>query len=119
MWIFITIFILPILFHQGQTSLANDGQGLVSLYWPFDFFCNLKQVRNLIIISFFLSFFFSEKSFSLFSVVSFPNRECTTSSDTSDTIVNGVCQRDDECISNGGTPSGNCASGFGVCCFYK
>ena len=80
--------------------------------------CNLKQVRNLIIFLFFYHFF-SEKSFSLFSVVSFPNRECTTSSDTSDTIVNGVCQRDDECISNGGTPSGNCASGFGVCCFYK
>ena len=32
MWIFITTFILPILFHQGQTSLANDGQGLVSLF---------------------------------------------------------------------------------------
>ena len=117
MWIFITTFILPIIIHQGQTSLANDGQGLVSLFWPFNYlyFEASKKSHN---ISFFLSFF-SEKSFSLFSVVSFPNRECTTSSDTSDTIVNGVCQRDDECISNGGTPSGNCASGFGVCCFYK
>merc|ERR550519_611224 len=29
----------------------------------------------------------------------------------------GICVTGDECTSSGGTASGNCASGFGVCCF--
>lgn len=55
------------------------------------------------------------KSFSLFSVVSFKNEECTT---TMDPAMNGLCVSSDECGENGGTASGNCASGFGVCCFH-
>ena len=99
-----------------KTSYSNDLT--ISLIIKKLIFAKIRPGKSSVPL---LNFFyrFSEKSFSLFSVVSFPNRECTTSSDTSDTIVNGVCQRDDECTSNGGTPSGNCASGFGVCCFYK
>jgi hypothetical protein len=58
----------------------------------------------------------SQKGFSLFSVVTFPNEECTT---TMSTAMNGVCQTIEECSSNSGAASGNCASGFGVCCFYS
>merc|ERR1712156_1327002 len=54
------------------------------------------------------------KSFSLFSVVSFPNDECTT---TMDPTMQGICKTTEECTEDGGTASGNCASGFGVCCF--
>jgi hypothetical protein len=57
----------------------------------------------------------SEKSFSLFSVVTFPNNECTT---TGNTPMTGVCQTTEECSNNKGAASGNCASGFGVCCMY-
>jgi hypothetical protein len=57
-----------------------------------------------------------KKSFSLFSVVTFPNSECTTAMDAA---MQGVCQTGEECRDKGGTWSGNCASGFGVCCFYK
>jgi len=55
------------------------------------------------------------KAFSLFSVVTFKNEECTTTMTSS---MKGVCQTTEECTSSGGTASGNCASGFGVCCFH-
>lgn len=54
------------------------------------------------------------KAFSLFSVVTFPNDECTT---TMDPTMRGLCITAEECTDQGGTASGNCASGFGVCCF--
>jgi len=54
------------------------------------------------------------KSFSLFSVVSFPNDECQT---IMDPAMTGICITNDECDQRSGTASGNCASGFGVCCF--
>ncbi len=54
--------------------------------------------------------------FSLFSVVTFPNNECTT---TGTNPMTGVCQTTEECSDNSGTASGNCASGFGVCCMYS
>lgn len=54
------------------------------------------------------------KAFSLFSVVTFPNDECTT---TMDPTMRGLCITAEECGDKGGTASGNCASGFGVCCF--
>merc|ERR1712223_2140988 len=57
----------------------------------------------------------SGRAFSLFSVVTFSNDECTTTSPTTPT---GICQTSTECSDNGGTSSGNCASGFGVCCLY-
>jgi len=53
------------------------------------------------------------RAFSLFSVVTFPNNECTT---TSTTKSQGVCKTAEECTADGGVASGNCASGFGVCC---
>jgi hypothetical protein len=54
------------------------------------------------------------KAFSLFSVVTFPNNECTT---VMDPTMRGLCITAEECTDQGGTASGNCASGFGVCCF--
>jgi len=56
------------------------------------------------------------KAFSLFSVVQFPNEECT-SSDSSTTV--GTCITTSECTSRGGTSGGNCAAGFGVCCIIS
>merc|ERR1712038_597720 len=56
------------------------------------------------------------KAFSLFSVVTFKNEECTT---TMDPAMNGICVSSTDCSDSGGTASGNCASGFGVCCFHK
>merc|ERR1739848_337310 len=54
------------------------------------------------------------KAFSLFSVVTFPNEECRTMM-TGEMF--GQCVTSEECTTSGGSPSGNCASGFGVCCF--
>jgi len=84
----------------------------------------MRKLKSLIIFATCIHLSFSELSekegkFSLFSVVKFPNSECTTVDSDSSTTLNGVCTRKDECESNSGTPSGNCASGFGVCCFYK
>merc|ERR1712025_327645 len=57
-----------------------------------------------------------KKAFSLFSVVTFPNKECTSQMTPP---MNGICVTADECQNSGdvvATKSGNCASGFGVCC---
>merc|ERR1712117_613559 len=59
------------------------------------------------------------KAFSLFSVVTFPNVECTT---TITPAMKGTCVTQEECQNTGNTvatASGNCASGFGVCCFRR
>ena len=53
-----------------------------------------------------------EEQFSLFSVVQFPNEECTSGN----TNTNGTCFTTSECGSRGGAASGSCAAGFGVCC---
>merc|ERR1712241_803702 len=53
------------------------------------------------------------KQLSLFSVVQFPNDECTSSSDST---TMGTCLTSSECTSRSGTASGSCAAGFGVCC---
>lgn len=58
------------------------------------------------------------KVFSLFSVVTFPNDQCTAKSSTTSATVYGTCLSNTECSNNGGTVDGNCASGFGVCCTY-
>jgi len=53
------------------------------------------------------------KAFSLFSVVSFPNDECASAM----AGMIGLCVTAEECEDRaGGSASGNCASGFGVCC---
>ena len=57
-------------------------------------------------------FFFYIEQFSLFSVVQFPNDECTSS--TASTL--GTCYTSSECGSRSGSASGSCAAGFGVCC---
>lgn len=57
------------------------------------------------------------KHFSLFSVVTFQNAECTAT-DTSLTDIHGTCYTTTECNDKGGSKSGNCASGFGVCCLF-
>merc|ERR1719310_2241632 len=53
------------------------------------------------------------KAFSLFSIVQFPNQQCTGASSSS---TFGICYTSSECTSKGGTADGNCAAGFGVCC---
>ncbi|XP_059350383.1 uncharacterized protein LOC130698532 isoform X1 [Daphnia carinata] len=52
-----------------------------------------------------------EKFLSLFSIVRFPNTLCVASNS-----YNGTCLTTAECSAKGGTASGTCASGFGVCC---
>jgi len=54
--------------------------------------------------------------FSLFSIVQFPNSACSS---TSNSFSNGTCYTSGECSSRGGSASGNCASGFGVCCVFS
>jgi len=54
------------------------------------------------------------KGFSLFSVVNFPNLACTTAMSNE---MRGICVTAEECNGRSGTASGNCAAGFGVCCF--
>merc|ERR1711992_448606 len=60
-----------------------------------------------------------KKAFSLFSVVTFPNAECTT--DTTPAMT-GICVTAEECSNDGDViaqAQGNCASGFGVCCMRR
>lgn len=61
-----------------------------------------------------------KKMFSIFSVINFPNSQCTTfSSANTKNIMFGTCQSSSTCISLGGVTDGNCASGFGVCCMIS
>jgi len=53
------------------------------------------------------------RQFSLFSIVTFKNDQCTTAAG-----LKGVCLTASECASQG-SASGNCAASFGVCCFIK
>ena len=47
-------------------------------------------------------------------MVKFPNAGCNT------TLASyGVCYTATECRTLGGTPSGSCASGFGICCAFN
>jgi len=56
----------------------------------------------------------NKKVFSLFSIVTFPNAGCASQ----DAARNGTCYTSSECQNKGGTTSGNCAAGFGVCCLF-
>ena len=49
----------------------------------------------------------------LWNVVQFPNKECVTNDDA---VTSGICMKASECTDSGGQMSGNCASGFGICC---
>jgi len=55
----------------------------------------------------------TDRAFSLFSIVQFPNADCTSSSSTT---TYGTCYTATECSDAGGSADGNCAAGFGVCC---
>lgn len=55
----------------------------------------------------------AEKLISTFQVVRFPNDGCTGSNSR-----NGTCYTSQECSSKGGSSSGSCADGFGVCCTF-
>ena len=55
-----------------------------------------------------------DKQFSIFNVIKFPNSNCEGSGS-----LNGTCYTATECTSLGGTSSGSCASGFGVCCVFS
>merc|ERR1740129_2372488 len=57
----------------------------------------------------------NKKIFSLFTIVNFPNDQCTAKSDTS---LFGTCYTASECTNKGGTADGNCAAGFGACCTF-
>jgi len=58
------------------------------------------------------------KHFSLFSVVTFGNEECTSSSSVAGGATEGTCYSSTECSDKNGMAAGNCASGFGVCCVF-
>merc|ERR1712223_1678218 len=58
------------------------------------------------------------KHFSLFSVVTFGNEECTSGTSISGGATAGTCYSSTECSDKKGLKSGNCASGFGVCCVF-
>lgn len=67
--------------------------------------CNDESLRN-------------KKHFSLFSVVTFKNEECSSEPTFTGGSVKGTCYTATECGDKSGTKSGNCASGFGVCCIF-
>jgi len=58
------------------------------------------------------------KHFSLFSVVTFGNEECTSDTSVAGGATQGTCYSSTECSDKNGMSSGNCASGFGVCCVF-
>lgn len=60
----------------------------------------------------------NKKHFSLFSVVTFKNEECGSDSTFAGGAITGTCYSATECTDKKGTKSGNCASGFGVCCTF-
>eukprot|EP00094_Tigriopus_californicus_P013762 TCALIF_13318-PA protein Name:"Protein of unknown function" AED:0.18 eAED:0.18 QI:0/0.75/0.77/0.88/0.87/0.88/9/0/163 len=58
----------------------------------------------------------SKGLFSLFNIVKFKNKGCTSVGSTN---MGGTCLTSTECTSQGGASSGNCAAGFGVCCIFS
>merc|ERR1712156_850825 len=63
-----------------------------------------------------------EKVFNIFSIVQFKNTGCVSqmqlTSGSGNTFRNGTCFTSAECIEKGGSSSGSCAGGFGVCCVF-
>lgn len=56
----------------------------------------------------------ADRLLNIFTIVKFPNEACWTG----DALRAGVCYTSRECRERGGTPSGACATGFGVCCVF-
>ena len=67
--------------------------------------------RNLKLLLFICSFM---SALNVFSVIKFPNDVCTGQNG-----LNGTCYTSEECTAKGGSASGTCASGFGVCCTFS
>jgi len=59
------------------------------------------------------------RQFGIFTVLSFPNSQCTSTINTGSIPNQGTCYTADECTSQGGSQQGNCALGFGVCCVFQ
>merc|ERR1712064_244348 len=57
-----------------------------------------------------------KRQFSLFSIVSFSNLECNSSTTST---TSGTCYTSSECASRSGNAEGNCAAGFGVCLYIE
>lgn len=55
-----------------------------------------------------------DRLLNIFQIVRFPNQACNTSGTTE-----GVCYTSEECQAKGGSATGSCASGFGVCCSFS
>ena len=58
--------------------------------------------------------FITYSALNVFNVIKFPNDVCTGSNG-----LNGTCYTSEECAAKGGSSSGACASGFGVCCTFS
>merc|ERR1712156_828992 len=58
--------------------------------------------------------FYSVSGQGIFNVVRFPNTACGSANN-----FNGTCYTASECSALGGSSSGSCASGFGVCCVFS
>eukprot|EP00094_Tigriopus_californicus_P013861 TCALIF_13416-PA protein Name:"Protein of unknown function" AED:0.41 eAED:0.45 QI:0/0.6/0.45/0.81/0.7/0.81/11/0/201 len=56
-----------------------------------------------------------KRLFSIFNIVTFKNDVCVS---TGAGNLHGTCYDSTSCSSKGGTASGNCAAGFGVCCLF-
>jgi len=59
------------------------------------------------------------RQFGIFTVLSFPNSQCTSTINTGSIPNQGTCYTAGECASQGGSQQGNCALGFGVCCVFQ
>jgi len=55
-----------------------------------------------------------KRNIGIFNVVKFANDPCEGSNSK-----NGTCYTEEECEDKGGTASGNCAEGYGVCCTFS
>ena len=69
----------------------------------------VKRCKNFVFLLNVADILFSVLS--LFTIVSWKQGPCTSTTGT-----NGTCYSSNECSNLGGTASGTCASGFGVCC---
>lgn len=76
--------------------------------------CELGAFSNVSIKGIYRVTLFFFAVLSLFTIVSFQNDPCT-----SGTGNNGTCYSSSDCSRLGGSSSGSCASGFGVCCLCK
>jgi len=56
-----------------------------------------------------------KKGMGVFKVIKFPNIACSSSNPER----NGTCYTASECTAKGGSISGSCANGFGVCCIFE